>query len=252
MTAGPAPTVDQLTRVIALDGPAGSGKTTVAREVARALGWRFVDTGATYRALTLAALRAGADVDDPAAVFAAAQTATIELSTDPADSWVLLDGTDVTVEIRSARVTEQVSAVSAVPAVRILLISLQRTLMGTAGAVVEGRDIASVVAPKAAVKVYLDASPEERARRRAGEQALPRRDPASPGSEHSPALQEAVATALRVRDAKDNQTNRLQASEGALHLDTTHLSLPEVVEAIVALAAAAGLADSGRDHGENS
>ncbi len=257
MTAGPAPTVEQLTRVVALDGPAGSGKTTVAREVARALGWRFVDTGATYRALTLAALLAGIEVEDSEGVLAAAEAATVELSTDPADAWVRLDGADVTAQIRSAAVTANVSAVSAIPAVRALLISLQRSLMGTEGAVVEGRDIASVVAPLAAVKVYLDASPEERARRRAGDQAgvgapaAPQSAPAAGSgraavAQHSAAFELAVAEALKERDAKDNQTNRLEASEGALHLDTTHLTLTEVVDAVVALAAAAGISPSNR------
>jgi cytidylate kinase len=220
---------------VALDGPAGSGKSTVARQTAQALGWRFVDTGATYRAVTLAALRAGV-TGDPEAVARVATAAEITLSTDPQQSWVRLDGEDVTSEIRSPEVTAAVSAVSALPAVRRHLIEVQRQAMGEGGAVVEGRDIATVVAPRAAVKVYLDASPEERARRRAGESAGTREeDPA--------ALQRAVQEALRQRDALDSQTNKLQVSEGAVHLDTTELSLHQVVEAVVELARRAGLAD---------
>lgn len=230
---GPAP--DGPTRVVALDGPAGSGKSTVARQTALALGWRFVDTGATYRAATLAALRAGV-TGDPDAVARVAQAADISLSTDPRESWVRLDGEDVTTQIRSEEVTAAVSAVSAVPAVRRHLIEVQRAAMGDRGAVVEGRDIATVVAPRAAVKVYLDASPEERARRRAGETAAVARDE-DPG-----ALHRAVEAALRQRDALDSKTNRLQASDGAVHLDTTELSLHQVVEAVVELARAAGLA----------
>lgn len=224
--------LDGLTEVVALDGPAGSGKSTVARRTAAALGWRFVDTGATYRAATLAALRAGLDPNDPAAdpdqVAAVACSAVIELSTSPQENWVRLDGSDVTAEIRQPAVAAQVSAVAALPAVRRHLIALQRQLMGTAGAVVEGRDISTVVAPRAKVKVYLDASPEERARRRSGELA------SAPARTVTPDL-DSVAAALAARDAKDNETNRLEASDGAVHLDTTHLSLDQVVEAVVAL-----------------
>lgn len=224
---------DSLRRVIALDGPAGSGKSTVARQAALALGWRFVDTGATYRAATLAVLRAGV-ADDPEAVVRVATGARIELSTDPHESWVRLDGDDVTSEIRSLGVTAAVSAVSAVPAVREHLVAVQRAAMGTEGAVVEGRDIATVVAPRAAVKVYLDATPEERARRRAGEvRTADQEDPA--------AFERAVKAALEQRDALDSQTNKLEASDGAVHLDTTELSLTQVVEAVVELARQAGL-----------
>lgn len=221
-TGSPSPGPDDLVRVVALDGPAGSGKTTVARRVAQALGWRFVDTGATYRAVTLAALASGAG-DDPMAVSAAARAARVELSTDPADAWVRLDGRDVTAEIRSPEVTARVSAVSAVPDVRTHLVALQRAAMGTSGAVVEGRDIATVVAPHACVKVYLDADPVVRARRRAGEQHV-----AGQG-------EQVVLAQIQARDAQDDKTNTLAASDGAVHLDTTHLSLDEVVAAVVAL-----------------
>ena len=240
---GPAPRPEDLVRVVALDGPAGSGKSTVARAVAERLGWRFVDTGATYRAVTLAALRAGAAPDDPQQVLSVARRAVVELSTAPTDAFVRLDGEDVTAAVRGQDVDRAVSAVSAHPAVREVLIELQRRAMGTAGAVVEGRDIATVVAPHAAVKVYLDASPEARAARRAGQQAPATADETADRE----AVEAAVRAALQARDALDSQTNRLAASEGALHLDTTALSLGQVVDAVVELAFAAGLTPARAD-----
>ncbi len=235
------PEIEDLTRVVALDGPAGSGKSTVARRTAQALGWRFVDTGATYRAVTLQVLRAGVDLQDPQAVAAAARTAQVELDVDPAGKGVLLGGEDVSAEIRGPVVTAAVSTVSAVPAVREQLIRLQRLLMGVEGAVVEGRDISTVVAPRAAVKVYLDASPEVRARRRAAETAsadvVATESPASTGAgpaTTAPALEE-VGSALARRDALDSQTNPLKPSEGAVHLDTSDLTLEQVVAAVVAM-----------------
>jgi len=232
-----SPTPEQLTQVVALDGPAGSGKSTVARGVAAALGWRFVDTGATYRAATLAVLRAGVDLSDVGAVTAVATKAAVELGTDPASTWVRLDGDDVSAEIRGPEVTAHVSAVSAVPEVRQHLVDLQRRAIGVEGAVVEGRDIATVVAPRAGLKVYLDASPDVRARRRAGDAhagvGLP-----STGSHES-----VVESDLRRRDALDHQTNPLEVSDGAVHIDTDYLSLQQVVAAVVALAFGAGLVD---------
>ena len=230
-----SPNLEGPSRIVALDGPAGSGKSAVARGTAVALGWRFVDTGATYRAATLAVLRAGV-MGDSEAVVRVATAADITLSTDPREAWVRLDGEDVTGLIRGADVTAAVSAVSALPPVRRHLIELQRSAMGGLGAVVEGRDIATVVAPLAAVKVYLDASPEERARRRADQTRSNPEDPE--------ALQHAVQAALQRRDAIDSQTNKLEVSDGAVHLDTTELSLRQVIDAVVEMARAAGLIDS--------
>lgn len=241
----PAPDAQQLTRVVALDGPAGSGKSTVARRTAQALGWRFVDTGATYRAVTLHVLRAGADLGDPAAIAQAAASARVDLDVDPAARRVLLDGEDVSAEIRGPAVTAAVSAVSAVTLVREQLVSLQRRLMGLDGAVVEGRDIATVVAPRAAVKVYLDASPEVRARRRADDLSVlpdaPSSAPPSAGQREPGDGLAGVEASLTRRDALDNQTNRLAPSEGAVHLDTSSLSIADVVAVLVELVRSAGL-----------
>ena len=248
----PVPGIAELTRVVALDGPAGSGKSTVARRAAQALGWRFVDTGATYRAVTLAVLRSGVPLDDAEAVAAVACTARVRLAVDPSSSLVELDGEDVSAEIRGPAVTAAVSAVSAVPSVRAGLVLLQRRLMGTAGAVVEGRDIATVVAPDAGLKVYLDAREEVRARRRAADshrgvaiephagRSSASAPTAAPDAAEAAALA-AVSADLRRRDALDGQTNRLEVSEGAVHLDTSDLTLDEVVEAVVELARTVGL-----------
>lgn len=238
-TADAVPAPEELVRVVALDGPAGSGKSSVSRAVAKELGWRFVDTGATYRAVTLAVLRRGIDVNDAPAVARVAAAARVELGPDPDRPLVRLDGEDVTAEIRSAEVTAAVSAVSAVPAVREVLIRLQRALIGRDGAVVEGRDIATVVAPRAAVKVYLDARPEVRARRRAAEEAVAR--PGSPAE--PPGVHELVQQALLARDARDTETNPLMPSEGAVHLETSDLSFPEVVAEVIGLVRDAGLLD---------
>ena len=232
-----APSPEDLIRVVALDGPAGSGKSTVSRRVAAALGWRFVDTGATYRAVTLAVLRSAVDLSDTEALVSVATRAAVELGTDPGATWVRLDGEDVSAEIRGPEVTANVSAVSAVPAIRQHLIELQRRAMGVDGAVVEGRDIATVVAPRAGVKVYLDASPEVRARRRAGD--------VDAGVRLSGALgREAVVEQdLKRRDALDHQTNRLVASDGAVHIDTDELTLDEVIAVVLALVQEAGLTE---------
>lgn len=225
-------------RVIALDGPSGSGKSTVARGVARRLGLRYVDTGASYRAATLAALRCGAALTDEAAVLAAVESAVIELSTDPERPGVRLDGEDVSAEIRGPEVTAAVSAVSALPGVRARLVALQRGWAGD-GAVVEGRDIGTVVAANAPVKVFLDAAPTVRAARRAGD--------AHAGVATAAATQAAVldvvAADLARRDQLDSSraTSPLQAAPDAVHLDSSALTADEVIGRVLELAAAAGL-----------
>lgn len=234
LRAAGSPAPAELHRVIALDGPAGTGKSSVARGVAARLGWRFVDTGATYRAVTLAVLDQGVDPEDSLRVAAVARGARLELSTDPADPRVALAGRDVSGLIRSEAVTSAVSAVSSVPAVRELLVAFQRRAMGTQGAVVEGRDIATVVAPDAVLKVYLDARPEVRAQRRSGD--LHRAKAPADVAEAQ------VAVALAARDQRDSQTNPLRASRGAVEVDTSDLDLEAVIDRVVGLANDAGAA----------
>ena len=225
------------TPVIALDGPSGSGKSTVARAVATALGWRYVDTGATYRIATLAVLRAGVDLTDAVAVAAVVETARVELSTDPAVPSARLAGEDVSAVIRGAGVTAAVSAVSAVPAVRRRLVELQRELAGTAGAVLEGRDIGTAVFPDAPVKVFLDADPVVRAGRRAAD---------GDAGVHAPAgdLLASVGADLARRDRLDSTraTSPLAAASDAVHLDSSALEAADVIEQVLALARDAGLA----------
>lgn len=233
------PGPEALRRVVALDGPAGTGKSSVARGVAAALGWRFVDTGASYRAATLAVQEAGVSLADPSSVAEVVAQARIQLVTDPNAPAVLLNGRDVSDLVRTPEVTAAVSAVSAVPVVRGLLIAVQRDAAGRAGAVVEGRDIATVVAPQASVKVYLDARPEVRAQRRASE--LHDADLSAAGtSAAEPHDAHAVAEALAARDGSDAKTNKLAPSEGAVHLDTSDLTLDQVIVEIVTLVQADG------------
>ena len=225
------------TKVIALDGPSGSGKSTVARGVAQALGWRYVDTGATYRAATLAVLRAGAEPTDADGITKVVEAAAIDVSTDPATAGVRLDGEDVTAVVRGPEVTAAVSAVSAVPAVRTQLVALQRRLAGDAGAVLEGRDIGTAVFPEAPVKVFLDASADVRAARRAGD------TDAGVSVPTGGTAVAAVAADLARRDRLDSSrtASPLQAAQDAVHLDSSTLDAAQVVERVLALARRAGL-----------
>ena len=225
------------TRVIALDGPSGSGKSTVARAVARRLGWRYVDTGATYRAATLAVLRARTDLGDADAAAAAVARARIVVSSDPDVPGTSLDGEDVSALIRGAEVTAAVSAVSAVPEVRRRMVALQRELAGSAGAVLEGRDIGTAVFPEAPVKVFLDASAQVRATRRAGDA-----DTGVAGGETVDLVQR-VADDLARRDRLDSSrtASPLQAADDAVHLDSSALDAEQVVDRVLRLADDAGL-----------
>jgi cytidylate kinase len=224
------------TRVIALDGPSGSGKSTVARSLARLLGWRYVDTGATYRAATLAVLRAGADPAQPAAVAATVAGARIAVSTDPDRPGTTLEGEDVSAVIRGPEVTAAVSAVSAVPEVRAQMVALQRQLAGAEGAILEGRDIGTAVFPEAPVKVFLDASPEVRASRRAGDTDT---GVAATGGD----VVTRVAADLARRDKLDSsrKASPLEPAADAVHLDSSALDADAVVQRVLALARAAGL-----------
>ena len=204
--------------VVAIDGPAGAGKSTVARGLAAELGFRYLDSGAMYRSVALLALRdPGAD---PAALAA---RATIELESA---GRVLLDGEDVTRAIREPEVSRQASVVAADPAVRAALVEKQRELLGAGDWVAEGRDIGSVVAPDADLKVYLDADPAERARRRAAET----------GAEQAAVLADQTA-----RDERDRSraASPLREADGAVRVDTTGLSVGEAVARVAALAAGA-------------
>ncbi|MCH1867015.1 (d)CMP kinase [Nocardioides sp. CFH 31398] len=223
--------------VVAIDGVSGSGKSSTSRGVASRLGLAYLDTGAMFRAMTWWLLRADVDVQDAAAVAARCGEPEIVSGTDPAAPTITVDGRDVGVEIRSAEVNAAVSPVSAVPEVRARLLALQRAVIadattGGGGIVVEGRDIGSVVAPDAQVKVYLTADPAARADRRAAEEGA--------GSAVDAAAVEAVRASLLARDEIDSSraTAPLTMAEGAVHVDTTSSSLEEVVDRIADLAGA--------------
>jgi CMP/dCMP kinase len=217
--------------VVAIDGPSGSGKSTVARGVAEALGLRYLDTGAMYRAVTWLVLRRGDAPEDAAAVTAAAASVDLEISTDPRHRRVLVAGTDVTAEIRSAQVTAAVSAVSAVGDVRTEMVRRQRALIGTGGIVVEGRDIGTTVAPNADVKVFLTADERIRAERRGAEFV---------GGPADPHTVTATGEQLRRRDAADSGriASPLTQAPDATVIDATHLDANGVIARVLELAGA--------------
>jgi len=202
--------------IVAIDGPAGSGKSTVASTLARRLGFRHLDTGAMYRALTWIALRDGVDVTDGAALAELARERPVSFG---ADGSVELDGEDVTTAIREAGIDRLVPAVASHPEVRAVMRERQRALALGGDSVIEGRDIGTVVAPAAEVKVFLQAHEDERARRRAADR---------PGVEAG-----TLAADLRDRDERD-AVNTVPAADAVL-LDTTELTIDEVVERIVGL-----------------
>jgi cytidylate kinase len=213
--------------VIAIDGPGGVGKTTLARAVAAALGLPHLDTGSYYRAATLAVLEAGADPADTGAVVRIVAAADY----DYRDRHMHLDGRDVSVETRTPEVTALVSPVSAIPELRTIVVAAQRDWVRRHGgsAVVEGRDIGTVVFPDAQVKVYLTADPEVRARRRLGDAEASDVDP------------ERVAELLRMRDRIDSTrtVSPLRPADDAVVVDTSHLTAEEVVDVVLRLVEAA-------------
>jgi CMP/dCMP kinase len=211
------------TLVIAIDGPSGSGKSSTSRGVAVRLGLRYLDTGAMYRAMTWWLLRQGVDVRDPDAVAARVDEPEILSGTDPLGPSILVDGVDVGIAIRSEEVNAAVSPVSAVPEVRARLVEIQREVIGEGGIVVEGRDIGSVVAPDADVKVFLTADAAARAERRAAEAGATDVD--------------ATRDSLLARDRIDSgrSTSPLVMAEGAVHVDGTAYSLDEVIDLVVSL-----------------
>jgi cytidylate kinase len=203
--------------IVAIDGPAGAGKSTVARTLAARLGFRYLDTGAMYRALTWAALEEGIDLEDGVALGALAEGVPVSFERDR----VLIGGEDVTEPIRHARIDRVVSTVARHPAVRGVMRERQRELAEQGDAVIEGRDIGTVVCPTAEVKVYLVADADERARRR-------RADRPEIGAE-------ALATDLRLRDERD--AAQMQPASDAATIDTTELAVEEVVDRIERLVA---------------
>jgi cytidylate kinase len=211
--------------VIAIDGPAGAGKSTVARALAAELGFTYLDSGAMYRCVALAALQRGADLDDPGAMAELAGGLAIDLRGERVE----LGGTDVSDEIREPRVSEASSRVSVHAGVREAMVARQRRLIAAGRYVAEGRDIGTVVSPDAPLKVFLTASPEERARRRA----------AQSGEDLT-----AVLAAQHERDRRDEtrEHSALRPAADAVELDTTGISQDDVVTRIASLARDRGLA----------
>ncbi|HEY4006451.1 MAG TPA: (d)CMP kinase [Pseudonocardia sp.] len=231
---------ERLHGVLAVDGPSGTGKSTVARRLARELNAAYLDTGSMYRAVTLAVLRAGRSPEAPEAADVALD-ASIEVGTDPSAPSILLGGEDVAEEIRGEAVTTSVSAVSAYPQVRRRLVELQRSIIaeqlgkGPGGIVVEGRDIGTVVAPSAPLKVYLTASAEVRATRRGGQDRRAGRsvDP------------DATLLAVRRRDELDSgrAESPLRPAKDAVTLDTSKLDVTAVLARLHDLASERGLVE---------
>jgi cytidylate kinase len=211
--------------VIAIDGPAGAGKSTVARALAAALAFTYLDSGAMYRCVALAGLERGADLDDAEEMGKLARAVRIDLDGERVD----LDGHDVSLAVRAPRVTEAASRASVHPQVREAMVARQQRLIEAGRYVAEGRDIGTVVSPDAPLKVFLTASAEERARRRA----------AQTGEDEA-----AVLTAQQERDERDEtrEHSALRPAQDAVEIDTTGLDLDEVVGRVVDLARERGLA----------
>lgn len=258
-TAPTAPTAPR--QVVALDGPSGTGKSTVAQGLARRLGYRYLDTGAMYRAVTVAVLDAAIDIDDSTGVAEVVRLSEVTVGTEVDDRQTYLNGRSVTARIRSQEVTAAVSKVSAVPAVRTQLVSAQRALIASGDIVVEGRDIGSVVWPAAAPKIYLTADEQVRAQRRSrqlqvtrpedaqGSGELGSGDDVGSNSAATPARPTGIETPvgspsvddirrdLRRRDRFDSAraTSPLTRTVDAVEVDTTKLSIDEVIDVLVDL-----------------
>ncbi|WP_194820107.1 (d)CMP kinase [Nocardia sp. XZ_19_385] len=206
-----------------MDGPSGTGKSSVSRLLATRLGASYLDTGAMYRVATLRVLRAGIDLEDAAAIAVAVKELPLHIGTDPSREVIELDGADVSSEIRGDAVTKAVSAVSAVPEVRELLVALQRDITATSGRiVVEGRDIGTVVLPGADAKIYLTASAEARAQRRNQQNISEGR-----GDDY-----EAVLADVQRRDNLDStrKISPLRPAEDAVLVDTSELTKDQVID----------------------
>lgn len=229
--------------LIAIDGPAGAGKSTVARALAARLGLNYIDTGATYRAATLSVLEKGISPDDSDLVVPAVSRADIRLETHGSQLQVLLDGRDVTQLIRSPEVTSASAHVSRLPEVRSKLVDLQRRLARGRGVVMEGRDIGTVVLPEAPLKIFLTANPAERARRRLGDERKQGRT----------ATLEETAYEVERRDELDSKRDLspLLPAPDAVHIDSTRMTAEQVVEHIIQIARERKLLD-GLGGGEKS
>ena len=211
--------------IVAVDGPSGTGKSTMCRALAKRMGAKYVDTGAMYRVATLAVLRAGVDPADTARVIEATADLPLAVSDDPDSTQVLLGGEDVKDEIRGREVTRHVSAVSAIPEVRVNLVELQRKLAREAGrAIVEGRDIGTVVLPDAPAKIFMTASAEVRAQRRYNQDIAAGRE----------ADFDAVLADVQRRDDADSSraASPLRPAEDAVLVDTSELTPDEVLQAL--------------------
>lgn len=221
--------------VIAIDGPAGAGKSTVAQKLAKRLGLVYVDSGATYRAAALKVIEAGVSADDEAAVGRVIDGTDILCVTAGTSAAVLLDGKDVTSSLRTPEVTLVAAKVSRLPSVRQKLISLQRTFARGLGVVMEGRDIGTVVFPEAGLKVFLKAEPEERARRRLKQDKAEGRE----------ATLEQTAYEIGRRDQLDaeRKLSPLVPAPDAIQIDSTRLEADEVVEGILKLARERGITE---------
>ena len=223
--------------IIAIDGPAGAGKSTVAQKLAERLGLAYVDSGATYRAAALKVLDLGVLPDDVRAVAGVVANADIRIATDGPRSRVFLDGADVSEKIRSAEVTVGAAQVSRLSSVREKLIALQRTLASGRGVVMEGRDIGTVVFPDAPLKIFLEADPEERARRRLEQETR----------EGRAATLEQTAYEIQQRDQLDaeRKISPLVAAPDAVKIDSTRLTADQVVERVLDLSRERGLVETG-------
>ncbi len=209
--------------IVAIDGPSGAGKGTVARQVAKTLGYRHIDTGAMYRAIAWKVLKTGISLDDESEVAQVAKQSRIFVS----GRVVSIDDKDITTAIRTTAIDEAAAAIARLPQVRRILVNLQREFGHDGAVVMEGRDIGTVVFPAADVKIYLDASPEERVRRRTSDQ------------DHTggTAGQVAVAKAIEARDRSDTTrtVSPLKIAPDAFHLDTTRMAIEAVVDRVMGL-----------------
>ncbi len=224
--------------VVAIDGPVGSGKSTIARRVAERIGFRYLDTGAMYRAVTLKALHSGVDMNDPQALTEVARSSDIRLDATPDGLRVVLDGGDVTEEIRSLEVTNNAYGPSQTAGVRRRMVELQRREAERGPLVAEGRDMGTVVFADAPVKFYLDASVEVRAKRRYAEHAAKGDDVTLEELRHQ----------IELRDRRDStrSVSPLRQAEDAIYVDTSDMGIEQVVDHLLGILREKGLLDGER------